>query len=57
MYQSKEKSQSEKGIDQTNCKMQYQTPELTEYGAISEIIQHFPGAGSDGDSFVDCTRS
>ena len=57
MYQSKEKSQSEKGIDQTNCKMQYQTPELTEYGAISEIIQHNPGRGSDGDFVVDCTRS
>jgi hypothetical protein len=57
MNNTKENSKAKKGIDQTNCKMSYQTPELKEYGSISEIVQQFPGTGADGGTYFDCTRS
>jgi len=57
MKQSKENNQEENGINQSTIKMPYQTPDLTEYGSISEIIKSGPGVGGDGFFFVDCTRS
>ena len=57
MNQSQENCQEEKGTIQNNTKMSYQTPQLIEYGAISEIIQHNPGTGWDGDFFPDCSSS
>jgi uncharacterized Fe-S cluster protein YjdI len=57
MEPTEENSQSENNQSQNITKKPYQTPELTEYGSISEIIKHNPGGGLDGDFFPDCSRS
>jgi hypothetical protein len=56
MNPAEENNQTENNQPQNITKKPYQTPELTEYGSISEIIKMQPGGGRDG-GFADCSRS
>lgn len=36
----------------------YHAPTLMRYGGLAELVQFFPGRGSDGGvAFIDCRRS